>query len=153
MIRSYLTDRFQYVQFENSESDLLEIKTGIPQGSILGPLFFSILINDLVNSSNKFKFLMYADDTTIYFNLEDFPIENREVLINNELEKVNKWLKLNKLAVNVDKTKSMLFHKRRPVTPIQFSMNNRIIDVVQYFNYLGIMLDADMSWKTHVAMV
>ena len=111
------------------------------------------MINDLVNSSNKFKFLMYTDDTTIYFNLEDFPIENREVLINNEPEKVNKWLKLNKLAVNVDKTKSMLFHKRRPVTPIQFSMNNRIIDVVQYFNYLGIMLDADMSWKTHVAMV
>ena len=47
----------------------------------------------------------------------------------------------------------MLFHKRRPVTPMQFSMNNRIIDVVHYFNYLGIMLDADMSWKTHVAMV
>ena len=85
--------------------------------------------------------------------MDDFPIENREVLINDELEKVNKWLKLNKLALNVDKTKSMLFHKRRPVTPIQYSMNNRIIDVVQYFNYLGIMSDADMSWKTHVAMV
>ena len=153
LIRSYLTNRFRYVHYENSESDLLEIKTGIPQGSILGALFFNIMINDIVNSSNKFNFLMYADDTTIYFNLEDFPIENREVLINDELEKVNKWLKLNKLAVNVDKTKSMLFHKRRPVTPIQFSMNNRIIDVVQYFNYLGIMLDADMSWKTHVAMV
>ena len=135
LIRSYLTNRFQYVQFANSESDLLKIKTGIPQGSILGTLFFSILINDLVNSSNTFKFLMYADDTTIYFNLEDFPIENREVLINDELEKVNKWLKLNKLAVNVDKTKSMLFHKRRLITPIQFSMNNRIIDVVQHFNY------------------
>ena len=96
---------------------------------------------------------MYAHDTTIYFNLEDYPIENREVLINDELEKVNKWLKLNKLAVNVDKTKSMLFHKRRPVTLIQFTRNNRIIDVVQYLNYLGIILDADMSWKTHVAMV
>ena len=55
--------------------------------------------------------------------------------------------------MNVVKTKSMLFHKRRPVIPIQFSMNNRVIDVVQHFNYLGIMLDADMSWKTHVAMV
>ena len=55
--------------------------------------------------------------------------------------------------MNVDKTKSMLFHKRRPATPIQFSMNNVAIDLVQYFNYLGIMLDADMSWKTHVAMV
>ena len=113
------------------------------------------MINDLGNSSNKLKFLMYADDTTIYFNFEDFLIENKEVLINDELEKDNKWLKLNKLAVNVDKTKIMLFHKRRPATPIQFSMNNRIFDVVQYFNYmyLGIMLDADMSWKTHVAMV
>ena len=113
------------------------------------------MINDLVKSSNKFKFLMYVDDTTIYFNLEDFPLEDREVLINDELEKVNKWLKLNKLAVNVDKTKSMLFHKRRPVIPIQFSMNNRVIGVVglQHFNYLGIMLDADMSLKTHVAMV
>ena len=55
LIRSYLTNCFQYVQFENSELDLLEINTGIPQGSILGPLFFSIMINDLVNSSNKFK--------------------------------------------------------------------------------------------------
>ena len=146
---SYLTNRFQYVQFEN----LTEINTGTPQGSILGPLFFSIVINDLVNTSNKFKFLMYADDTTIYFNLDDFPIENREVLINDEIEKVNKWLKFNKLALNVDKTKNVLFHKRRPVTPIQFLMNNRINDVVHHFNYLGIMLDAEMSWKRHVAMV
>ena len=82
LIRSYLTNCFQYfreqTKFENSESDLLEIKTGIPQGSILGPLFFSIMINDLINSRNKFKFLMYADDTTIYF-LEDFKLENRSV--------------------------------------------------------------------------
>ena len=56
LIRNYLTNRFQYVQFDNSESDLLEIKTGIPQGSILGPLFFSIMINDIVNSSTNLSF-------------------------------------------------------------------------------------------------
>ena len=55
--------------------------------------------------------------------------------------------------MNVDKIKSMLIHERRPVIPIQLSMNNRVFHAVQYFNYLGIMLDADMSWKTHVAMV
>ena len=66
LIKSYHTNRYQYVHFENCKSDLLEIKTGIPQGSILGPLFFSILINDIVNSSSKLSFLMYADDTTIY---------------------------------------------------------------------------------------
>ena len=118
MIKSYLTNRFQYVQFAYSESGLREIKTGIPQGSILGPLFFSIVINDLVNSSTKFRFLVYADDTTIYFNLDDFPLVNREIEINCEPEKVNTWLKLNKLSINVDKTKCMFFHKRRSITPL-----------------------------------
>ena len=120
LIKSYLTNRFQYVQYENADSGLLEVKTGIPQGSILGPLFFSILINDLVNCSTKFQFLMYADDTTIFFNLNDFPVINREVEINSELEKVNTWLKLNKLAINVDKSKCMFFHKRRAITPLIF---------------------------------
>ena len=89
LIKSYLTNRYQYmyVQFENSDSELLEIVTGIPQGSILGPLFFSVFINDLVNSSNKFQFLMYVDDTTIYFSLDEFARENREIAVNSELEK------------------------------------------------------------------
>ena len=47
----------------------------------------------------------------------------------------------------------MFFNKRRHLTPVQFSMNNRSIDVAQHFNYLGIMLDENMSWKTHIAMV
>ena len=58
LIKSYLINCFQYVQYENMTSELLEIKTGIPHGSILGPLFFSILINDLVNSS-RFFFYVY----------------------------------------------------------------------------------------------
>ena len=53
LVKSYLTNRYQYVQFESCKSDLLEIKTGTPQGSTLGPLFLSILINDIVNSSIK----------------------------------------------------------------------------------------------------
>ena len=67
-------------------SELLEIKTGIPHGSILGPLFFGILINDLVNSSRFF--FMFTHDTTIYFNLEDFPANNRDIAINKKLDKV-----------------------------------------------------------------
>ena len=153
LIKSYLNNRYQYVQFENCKSDLLEVKTGIPQGSILGPLFFSVLINDIVQSSSKLSFLMYADDTTIYFNLEDFPALNREQEINKELEKLKLWFKLNKLTLNVDKTKCMFFHKRRAVPAINLSMNNIPIDIVPHFNYLGITLDEHLSWKTHVAMV
>ena len=80
--KNYLNNRYQYVQFENCKSDLLEVKTGIPQGSFLVPLFFSVLINDIVKSSSKLSFLIYADDTTIHFNLEDFPALNREPEIN-----------------------------------------------------------------------
>ena len=145
LVKSYLTNRYQYVHFENCKSELLEIKAGIPQGSILGPLFFIILINDIVNSSNKFSFLMYANDTTIYFNLADFPAIHREHEINKELEKFNIWFQLNKLALNVDKTKCMLFHKRRAVIPINISMNNMPIDIVPHFNYLGIILDENLS--------
>ena len=98
---------------------------------------------------------MYADDITIYFSFDEFLRENREIAVNNELEKINTWLKLNKVSIiNVNKTKCMFFfNKRRHLTPVQFSMNNRSIDVVQHFNYLGIMLDENMSWKTHIAMV
>ena len=87
LIRSYLTNRKQYVVFNGCQSDYSEIYTGVPQGSILGPLFFSIYINDLINVSNRLNFLMYADDTTIYFNLEEFEYLNRERDINTELKK------------------------------------------------------------------
>ena len=97
---------------------------------------------------------MYADDTTIYFNLEDFPALNWEQKINKVLEKLNLWFKLNKLTLNVNKTKCMFFfHKRRAVPSINLSMNNIPIDIVLYFNYLGIILDKHLSWKTHIAMV
>ena len=70
---------------------------------------------------------MYADDTTLYFNLEDFPAQNRSMLINNELERVNTWLKLNKLSLNVEKTKCIIFCKRHKTEHRKWSMNNRTI--------------------------
>ena len=60
---------------------------------------------------------------------------------------------VNKLTLNVDKTKCMFFHKHRAVPPINLSMNNIPIDIVPHFNYLGIILDKHLSWNTHVAMV
>ena len=64
-------------------------------------MFFSICINDLITVNDKLKFIMYADDTTIYFNLEDFDRYNLEQDITNELENITLWLKRNKLSLNV----------------------------------------------------
>ena len=72
LIESYLTRRYQYVSYENFESERLETKTGIPQDSTLGQLFFSNYINDIVSSTDIIHFLIYADDTPLYFCIEDF---------------------------------------------------------------------------------
>ena len=109
LLSSYLSNRKQYVMFNNTNSEFTEIRTGVPQGSILGPLLFSIYINDFITVSNKLNFIMYADDTTIYFDLEDFEKDNLEHQINDELNRLNIWLKLNKLTLNTTKTKSIWY--------------------------------------------
>ena len=108
-----LRNRHQFVEYKNNNSDLQEILTSISQGSILGPLLFSIYINNLIKLTNKFNYLMYADDTILYLNLEDFNSETMNDDINSCLDEKNVWLKVNKLTVNVSKTKFMLFHQRR----------------------------------------
>ena len=101
LLSSYLTDRSQYVEFSGHKSDTLPISTGVPQGSVLGPLLFLIYINDLPLVSNIFDMLMYADDTTLYCNVnQNITAE----VINGELLKVNQWLGANKLSLNVTKT-------------------------------------------------
>ena len=106
LMSSYLKHWKQYVVYDTMRSEYSEVYTAMPQGSILGPLFFSICINDLITTSDKLKFIMYADDTTISFNLEDFGQQNTEVEIYTEFEKVNSWIKLNKLSLSVQKRNS-----------------------------------------------
>ena len=106
-----------------------------------------------MKTSTKFLYLMYADDTTIYFNLEDLPYIDRETLINIELNKIDTWLKLNKLTMNVDKSKTMLFHKRRKVNPINIKIDHRTIESVSQISFLGIMIDENLTWKNHVNMI
>ena len=94
LCQSYLSNRFQYVQLGDVESELRVIHTGVPQGSILGPLLFLIYINDV---ANLFQPIMYADDITLVANLSKFCINNGlniDMNINNELALLSDWLKV-----------------------------------------------------------
>ena len=87
----------------------MPIDTGALQCSVLGPLLFPIYINDLPLISNKVKMVMYTDDTILFCNIDNNVTED---VINHELYQIYEWLGANKLALNVSKTKFMVFHIR-----------------------------------------
>ena len=90
LCRSYLTNRKQYVEYNGYKSEVLNIKTGVPQGSVLGPLFFLIYLNDFDRSTNMFKFITYADDTTLIVSISPQPhttFPNIQNSLSNELKK------------------------------------------------------------------
>ncbi len=154
LIGSYLTNRMQFVQLDDIQSDRRPISTGIPQGSILGPLLFIIYMNDITEASDLFDFILYADDTSLNTTLEI--IANRhpnstQESINIELNKLNNWLKLNKLSLNIQKTKFMIFTTTNKRTPdLQLHIEGTTIERVFEFNFLGITLDDKLRWNKHI---
>ena len=106
-IQDYLNNRKQFVEFKGELSEYQTVRCGIPQGSILGPLLFILYINDIQHSSNLLKFILFADDTNVFFSDKD--IDRLQSTLNSELDKVSNWLIANKLSINVKKKLIILF--------------------------------------------
>ena len=97
---------------------------------------------------------MYADDTTLFCCVDNIKPENRNRLINEELQKVNNWLISNKLSLNVNKTKYMQFYKPpKHVSHLNLQINNNIISCVNTFNFLGLQLNDNLKWNTHIEFI
>ena len=149
LIENNLSDRKQFVSLNGVDSNLKNISCGVPQGSILGPLLFLLYINDLPNISSKLKFFLFADDINIYFESKD--LRNIEKIINIELKKFYEWLCINRLSLNISKTKFVVFHApNKPKFPITILINNKPIDEDKYIKYLGVTLDSQLSFKFHI---
>ena len=132
------------------KSDAEDVTCGVPQGSILGPLFFTIYINDLPKISS-FQTRLFADDAClIYSSKYSSEIQNN---VNTELEKVNDWLKANLLSVNYSKSNYIIFTKKRIQKDLNIIMDGNKLERISEIKYLGVILDEKLNWKSHIELI
>ena len=116
-------------------------KCGVPQCSVLGPVLFLLFINDICNVSNLLKFVLFADDTTIFCSNEN--VDVLQDTLNMELAKLFVWFSINKLSLNLGKTNYMLFRSRPPDLELHLKINNAEIPK-------DIIIDDRLNWKPHI---
>ena len=153
LLESYLSNRQQYVEINGKKSSLTNITTGVPQGSILGPLLFIIYINDIALASDHFKTITYADDTTLFISLSISEMSTKPSIdtINTELNNYINWLRLNALSLNENKTKYMIFSTpSKTIDPVPIKLNGKQIEHVHKFDFLGVTIDKHLKWNSHI---
>jgi hypothetical protein len=130
------------------------IKSGVPQGSILGPILFLLYINDIENCSKLISFILFADDTNIFYSGNKC-LKTLSNIIQTEIDKVAEWLNVNKLSLNTTKTKIILFRSpnKKPSQTIKININGKNIEQVKSTTFLGIIIDECLTWKDHIAKV
>ena len=151
LIQSFLSHRHQYVTINGFDSSQLEIKCGVPQGSTLGPLLFLLYINDLRYSLQKSTASHFADDTSITFSSKK--LKTLETILNTDLKSISDWLKANRLSLNVDKSKLLIFRSKQrklDLNYISIKMEGSRLIPCENVKYLGLYLDKNLSWDFHV---
>ena len=152
LLASYLSARKQAVFCNNDRSNLKTIIKGVPQGSILGPILFLVYINDICNASDKFSYVLFADDTNLL--LTDNHLYNLHVKLNHELHNIFKWVTANKLAVNIKKTNYILFQSRSVVNNLESIFYGGCkLNRVTNTKFLGVIIDENLNWKRHIQSV
>jgi len=149
-IQCYLNSRRFNVYFEGEYSSTRNITTGVPQGSILSPILFNIMVSDIPNDINVTT-SEYADDITIYSVSNDIHLATRNT--QTMIDKIEDWCSKWGLKINYNKTKAMLFTQKR-VTSDGLRIGNFDIEFVQQHKFLGMTLDApNLKWKPHLKIL
>ena len=149
-ISSYLSNRKQYVVINGVSSTEETITHGVPQGSILGPLLFNIFINDLPSCNDFFNYTLFADDSTLTCSFSDTDGNLMARKIEKELLKVKSWLDVNKIALNLDKTKFMVYNYRKNIEIPDIPFCNQLIERTNKTKFLGVIIDENLRFDSHI---
>ena len=151
LFTSYLTNRKQFVSIDGYSTNSIDINIGVPQGSVLGPLFFLIFINDLPLSLKQLKSILFADDTTLHYSHAN--VHSLCNILTSDLEHVRKWLICNQLTLNAKKTYFIIFSLKKLPDDLRVFIGDNTIEQRKNGKFLGITLDERLNFKSHVVMV
>jgi exonuclease III len=154
LLKNYFTGRSQFVSFNGENSGELPLSTGVPQGSILGPLIFLIYVNDLSASTDALRFVTFADDSNLLIHGKD-PKDTASKL-SAALVDVTDWFRANRLLLNVSKTNLIVF--KSPKCRIDTKSETVLMDgeplkQVGSERFLGLIVDEKLDWQCHANKV
>ena len=151
LIESYLSRRQQCTVANNVKSECVDLVCGVPQGSILGPLFFLLYINDCISAQDSHDTLLYADDSVLYVSGKNEIALSAS--LTTALNNFYVWSSVNKLSMNEDKTKVMTFASKIKLGRIQkpnIVLNGKSLKNVVSYKYLGVLLDEELNFSMHI---
>ena len=149
--RSYLFESQQRVLANDVLSEFKHVTQGVPQGSVLGPLFYIIYANDLSTLFEHCKFALYADDTVLYSACDKF--EDSVSNLQRDITLLTSWCAVNGLTVNTSKSKVMVFGSKSTVSklpPFEILCNHIPLLRVTSYNYLGVTLYYQLNYNLHI---
>ena len=153
-VTSYLKMRQQRVLANGTHSSYQTILQGVPQGPVLGPLFYVIYANELPKIVTKCKVALYADDTVLYTAGNDFGTSVKN--LQHDVDALSSWCEKNGIRANTEKTKVMVFGSKSSLSKLsafEIQFNTVPLDTVSTYKYLGITLDSHLNYNKHVQKV
>ena len=150
-MKSYLAHRKQRVLANGIYSPYLPITQGVPQGSVLGPLFYIVYANDLPDIIKNCEIALYADDTVLYTASKSFDLSLQRMQA--DLDNLSGWCRLNGIRVNTEKSKVMVFgspQKLKDLPPLELKLDDVLLHAVTSYKYLGMTLDSQLNYNLHV---
>ena len=150
-LKSFFINRKQYVNFGSAKSDLVNQDLGVIQGSQIGPLFFDIYCNDLMNLLREDSYILYADDTALVYVGAD--LKELTDHVNQKLSLISDWCKFNKLSLNPEKSEFLLVTNRKLAVHPLIKIDNKVVRKVDRARYLGILIDDHLKFHNHIELI
>lgn len=148
-VSEYLRQRSQFVVVSGSQSSAVQVTSGVPQGSVLGPLLFLLYINDITEGVVS-QMRLFADDCVLYGAVACVEDAN---IIQRDLDRINQWCLRWCMQLNLGKTVFMSFTRKKNPYAASYAINNNILSRVLEYKYLGVNYTTDLRWNTHVDYV